>query len=68
MDIRYHLLGDADTCYISQIHYQQVEPTKAFPIFERRLWREDEGDQSILSIPKQFLDAQPIEEVFLIIN
>ncbi len=54
--------------YISQIHYQQMESTKAFPIFERCLWKEDEGDQSILSKPKQFLDAQPIEEVLLIIN
>jgi hypothetical protein len=35
-----------------------MEPTKAFPIFERRLWREDEGDQSILSIPKQFLESR----------
>jgi hypothetical protein len=45
-----------------------MESTKAFPIFERCLWKEDEGDQSILSKPKQFLDAQPIEEVLLIIN
>ncbi len=40
-----------------------MEPIRPLPIFERRLWREDKGDQSILPIPKQFLDAQPIEEV-----
>jgi hypothetical protein len=72
MDIRYHLLGDADTCLhfsnTLSTFYQQMESTKLLPIFERRLWREDEADQSILSIPKQFLDAQPIEEVLLIIN
>jgi hypothetical protein len=59
MDIRYHLLGDADTCLhfsntLSRF-YQQMEPTKPLPIFERRLWREDEANQSVLPIPKQFI-------------
>ncbi|CAF1261412.1 unnamed protein product [Rotaria sp. Silwood1] len=36
---------------------------RALPIFQRRLWREDETDQSVLPISKQFQDAQPIEEV-----
>jgi hypothetical protein len=61
-----HLLGDAAACLhfsntLSRF-YQQMEPTQPLPIFERRLWREDEANQSVLPIPKQFLDAQPIEE------
>jgi hypothetical protein len=63
----YHMLGDADACIhfsntLSRF-YQQMEPIQPLPIFERRLWREDEADLSVLPIPKQFQDAQPIEEV-----
>ncbi|CAF2720833.1 unnamed protein product [Rotaria sp. Silwood2] len=62
----YHPLGDATACLhfsntLSRF-YQQMEPTKPLPIFERRLWREDEADQSVFSIPKQFQDAQSLEE------
>ncbi|CAF1502861.1 unnamed protein product [Rotaria sordida] len=63
----YHPLGDAAACIhfsntLSRL-YQQMEPTQPLPIFQRRLWREDEADQSVLPIPKQFRDAQSIEEV-----
>jgi hypothetical protein len=63
----YHSLGDAAACLhfsntLSRF-YQQMEPTQPLPIFERRLWREDEANQSVLPIPKQFRDAQPSEEV-----
>jgi hypothetical protein len=62
----YHLLGDAAACLhfsntLSRF-YQQMEPTQSLPIFERRLWREDEANQSVLPVPKQFRDAQPTEE------
>ncbi|CAF4674480.1 unnamed protein product [Rotaria sp. Silwood1] len=40
-----------------------MEPTKPLPIFERRLWREDEADQAFLPLMKQLRDAKPAEEV-----
>lgn len=63
----YHPLGDAAACLhfsntLSRF-YQQMEPAQLLPTFERRLWREDEADQSVLPTPKQFQNAQPIEEV-----
>jgi len=61
----YHVLGDAAACLhfsntLSRF-YQQMEPTKPLPIFERRLWREDEADQSILPTIKRLRDAKPLE-------
>ncbi|CAF2718278.1 unnamed protein product [Rotaria sp. Silwood2] len=63
----YHPLGDAASCLhfsntLSRF-YQQMEPTKPLPIFERRLWREDEANPLVLPIPKQVREAQPTEEV-----
>ncbi|CAF0975099.1 unnamed protein product [Didymodactylos carnosus] len=61
----YHPLGDAAACVhfsntLSRF-YQQMEPTQPLPLFERRLWREDEAHQSVLPVPQQFRDAQPTE-------
>ncbi|CAF4350064.1 unnamed protein product [Rotaria sp. Silwood2] len=66
----YHPLGDAASCLhfsntLSRF-YQQMEPTKPLPIFERRLWREDEADESMLPSMKQLRDAKPVEEVMKI--
>ncbi|CAF3063131.1 unnamed protein product, partial [Rotaria sp. Silwood2] len=63
----YHPLGDAASCLhfsntLSRF-YQQMEPTKPLPIFERRLWREDEADESVLPMMKHLRDAKPAEEV-----
>ncbi|CAF4484567.1 unnamed protein product, partial [Rotaria sp. Silwood2] len=57
----YHPLGDAASCLhfsntLSRF-YQQMEPTKPLPIFERRLWREDEADESVLPMMKHLRDA-----------
>jgi hypothetical protein len=64
----YHVLGDAAAClHFSQTlsrFYQQMEPTKPLPIFERRLWREDEADQSFLPFMKQLRDAKPLDVIF----
>lgn len=63
----YHLLGDAAACLhfsntLSRL-YQQLEPTQPLPIFERRIWREDEAKPSILPIAKQFLNAKPTGDI-----
>jgi hypothetical protein len=63
----YHPLGDADACLhfcntLSRF-YQQMEPIHPLPIFQRRLWRENQVNQSILPIPTQFENSQSIEEV-----
>lgn len=62
----YHLLGDAAACLhfsnTLSCFYQQMKPTQPLPIFERRLWCEDEGNESILPVPKQFQNAQLKEE------
>jgi hypothetical protein len=68
----YHLLGDAAACLhfsntLSRF-YQQLEPIEPLPIFERRLWHENEAERSIFPIPKQFLDAQPLEEILKILS
>jgi hypothetical protein len=56
-----HVLGDGAACsnFLSTISrlYQQMEPLEPFPVVERRLWREDEGDQSLVSMMKQLRDA-----------
>ncbi|CAF1019675.1 unnamed protein product [Adineta steineri] len=62
----YHALGDAAPCLhfsntLSRF-YQGMEPTPPLPIFERRLWREDEAKQSVLPIPIQFQNPQSIEK------
>lgn len=47
-----HVLGDAYVCanflHALSRFYQQLEPLQPLPIFERRLWRREEADQSLL--------------------
>lgn len=63
----YHPLGDAATFlhFLNTLsrYYQQMEPTKPLPIFERRLWRKDEADSSSLPVPKRFLNSQCLDEI-----
>jgi len=61
----YHPLGDAEPCLrfcntLSRF-YQQLEPLPPMPIFERRIWQADDVKPSILPIPWQFQDAQPLD-------
>jgi hypothetical protein len=63
-----HELGDAASCLnfsntLSRL-YQQMEPLKPLPIFERRLWKSDEIDPSFLPIMKHLRDAKPFEEMW----
>ncbi|CAF1220373.1 unnamed protein product [Rotaria sp. Silwood1] len=62
-----HVLGDAESnlnflTTISRL-YQQLEPMKPLPTFERRLWREDEADQSLLPLMKELINAKPLREM-----
>lgn len=62
-----HILGDASSnCNflhtLSRI-YQQLEPLEPAPIFERRLWRPEEADQSLLPLIKELYNAKSLEEV-----
>ena len=61
-----HLLGDAAAClhFLTTLShlYQQKEAPKPAPIFERRLWRKDEADPSLLPIMKQLRDAKPASD------
>jgi hypothetical protein len=63
-----HVLGDAAVFlhFLNTLScfYQQVEPLGPLPVFERRLWREDEADQSFLPLMKQQRDAKPTAEIF----
>ncbi|UJR11437.1 hypothetical protein I4U23_015617 [Adineta vaga] len=63
-----HILGDAGALFhylgtISRI-YQQLEPLEPMPIFERRLWLEDEVDSSFLPLMKHLTHAGPLGEMF----
>jgi len=56
-----HVLGDACACSnflhtLSRI-YQQLGPPEPSPVFERRLWRKDEADQSLLSTMRHLSDT-----------
>ncbi|CAF4255232.1 unnamed protein product, partial [Adineta steineri] len=63
-----HELGDAASClnfsYTLSRLYQHMEPLEPLPIFERRLWKHDEIDPSLLSTMKHFRDAKPLEEMW----
>lgn len=63
-----HILGDAAAFLhflntISRL-YQSLEPLDPMPIFERRLWHENEADQSLLPIMKHLAHAGPIMKMF----
>ncbi|CAF3479320.1 unnamed protein product [Rotaria sp. Silwood2] len=62
-----HLLGDAASCLhflntLSRI-YQQLTPLEPVPVFKRRLWRQDEADQSLLPVMKQLRDALALKDM-----
>jgi len=63
-----HVLGDAAAFlhFLNTLScfYQQVEPLGPLPVFERRLWREDDADQSFLSLVKQQSGAKPRPKIF----
>ncbi|CAF1389198.1 unnamed protein product [Adineta steineri] len=63
-----HILGDAAALLnflntISRI-YQNLEPLQPLPIFERRLWLEEEVNSSYLSLMKHLTDAGPLQDMF----
>ncbi|CAF1188047.1 unnamed protein product [Rotaria sordida] len=60
-----HMLGDADAFlhFLSTISrlYQKIELLKLMPVFERRLWSEDEADELLLPDIKQFFDDEQMK-------
>ncbi|CAF1152764.1 unnamed protein product [Adineta steineri] len=56
-----HVLGDggASSKFLNALShfYQNLDPVKPLPVFERRLWREDEADQSLLPMMKYLAHA-----------
>jgi len=61
-----HLLGDAYVC-AKFLHglsraYQQLEPLKPLPIFERRLWYENTMDESLLPTMKHLTNTLTVNE------
>ncbi|CAF2883993.1 unnamed protein product [Rotaria sp. Silwood2] len=63
-----HELGDAYSClkFLNTLSclYQQIKPNESLPIFERRLWKSDEIDSSLLSLMKHLRDAKTFEEMW----
>ncbi|CAF5137589.1 unnamed protein product, partial [Rotaria socialis] len=43
--------------------YQQLEPLAPLPIFERRLWRDEEADESLSPLLKELSNAKPFREM-----
>ncbi len=63
-----HVLGDAAAMlnFLNTISrfYQHLESLEPLPVFERRLWLEDEADQSFLPIMKHLTHVGPFLEMF----
>ncbi|CAF3278316.1 unnamed protein product [Rotaria sp. Silwood2] len=63
-----HVLGDAAAFlhFLNTISrfYQHLEPLDPLPIFERRLWHEDEANQTFLPLMKHMTHAGPLQEMF----
>lgn len=63
-----HVLGDAasNLNFLNTISrlYQQLEPLEPLPIFERRLWREEEADLSLSPLLIELINAKPLTEMF----
>lgn len=61
-----HILGDVESnlVFLRMISrsYQQLEPAYPLPIMERRLWREDEADQTLLPLLQELNYAKPLQE------
>ncbi|CAF4564768.1 unnamed protein product, partial [Didymodactylos carnosus] len=67
-----HVLGDA-AAFLNFLNtvsrlYQRLELLELLPVFERRLWRENEADQSFLPIMKFLRDAGPSQEMFKLVS
>jgi hypothetical protein len=61
-----HILGDA-CAYANFLHafsrfYQQLEPLEPVPVFERRLWRKEEADPSLLPMMRHLTDTISAEQ------
>ncbi|CAM4799571.1 unnamed protein product [Rotaria magnacalcarata] len=63
-----HVLGDAAALlnFLNNISrmYQNLEPLEPLPIFERRIWHEDEADQTFLPLMKHLTHAGSLQEMF----
>lgn len=61
-----HVLGDAFSCikFLNTLSrfYQQLEPLEPLPIFERRLWNQENIDQTFLPMMKHLTNSLSIEE------
>jgi hypothetical protein len=61
-----HVLGDAFTClkFLNTFSrfYQELEPSKPLPIFERRLWGKDHVDRSLWPIMRHLRDTVTPEQ------
>ncbi|CAF3706730.1 unnamed protein product [Rotaria socialis] len=62
-----HVLGDAasNLRFLNTLSrlYQQLEPLAPLPIFERRLWRDEEADESLSPLLKELSNAKPFREM-----
>ncbi|CAF3673102.1 unnamed protein product [Rotaria socialis] len=62
-----HVLGDAasNLRFLNTLSrlYQQLEPLAPLPIFERRLWRDEEADKSLSPLLKELSNAKPFREM-----
>ncbi|CAF0994334.1 unnamed protein product [Rotaria sordida] len=63
-----HIVGDAAALlhFLNTISrfYQHLEPLDPLPVFERRLWHEDEANQTFLPMMKHLTHAGPLQEMF----
>ena len=61
-----HVLGDAYVCanflHALSRFYQQLEPLQPLPVFERRLWRREEADPSLLPHMKHLTESVSNEQ------
>jgi hypothetical protein len=61
-----HILGDAAACanflHTLSRFYQQLESLEPLPVFQRRLWRKEEADQSFLPLMRHLSDNLSIEQ------
>src|SRR5205823_3887699 len=62
-----HMIGDGASFlkFLNTISrfYQQMELIEPLPVFERRLWKEDEADKSLLPMMKYLSECRSTEEI-----
>ena len=70
-----HILGDAESNLVFlrllSRFYQQLEPDCPLPTMERRFWRDDEVDPTVLPLLQELYYAKPVQEAvaaFLTVN